>query len=381
MLIGLLRPSEICYNSLTYFMEGINEGLQYYGIQTEWIDKIDAKVMDMKWDAVIGINSSFPAQKLDDGRFIIDVLGWTMFDILVDAPYYHHNVLKEHATNLHVIVLDEGHVEYCKKYYGTFKSVSMACLLGPVNENKKYEDRRFDVLFSGWLPDLYTYKQKVLSECKDEWQQLFFERMLEKSIANPNVSTCDILNSLLQENGISNKDVDFTQLMNYFGVYAEFYLRGYYREKVIRTLVDSGIRVQVIGDGWERLYTERPSNFEINKSMPFTKMAELTSDAKIVLNVMPWFKDGMHDRILSALMNKTVCVTDRSSYIDSHFADDEEMVIYDLSEIDKLPKRILSLLENGEKAMNIASKGKEKALEEYSWIRIVEENILKYLIL
>lgn len=380
MLIGLLRTSEMCYNSLNYFLECINEGLQYYGIHTQWIDKINEEVIARKWDAIIGINSSLSAQKMDDERYVIDALGWTMFDILVDAPYYHHNALKEHANNLHVVVLDEGHVEYCKKYYGPFKSVSMACLLGSVAEDKKYEDREIDVLFSGWLPDLQAYKQKVLSECKEEWQKKFFERILEKSIENPNMSTCCILKSVLQENGIADTEVDFKQLMNYFGVYAEFYLRGYYREKVIRTLVDSGIQVRVVGEGWERLYPECPDNLVINKSVPFHQMAEITSNAKIVLNVMPWFKDGMHDRILSALMNGAVCVTDGSSYINSHFMNNEEMIIFELNEINKLPERIKALLEDKENAMSIAEKGKRKAYAEYSWNKIVEENILKNLI-
>ena len=52
MLIGLLKCTEFCYNSLNYFLERIEEALRYYGVQTEWIDEINESVLQKKWDAV-----------------------------------------------------------------------------------------------------------------------------------------------------------------------------------------------------------------------------------------------------------------------------------------------------------------------------------------
>ncbi len=379
MLIGLLKSSDICYNSLNFFMEGIEQALICHDIHTEWIEQIDEEIFYKNWDAIIGINNTLPSEKSEDGTFIVDLFGCPFFDIFVDAPYYHHNTLKEHASNLHVIVLDEGHVEYCKKYYQPLKSVSMACLLGPVESTIPYEERKLDILFAGSLVDINEYRKKVYFDYGNQWQAAVFDKIIEISIENPNVKTNQVLDWILKANAIQCSENDMKNLMNYFGVYAEFFLRGYYREKLITSLVDYGLKVCVVGDGWERLHCQSPENLMVHSGVGFSEIARMTANAKVSLNVMPWFKDGMHDRIVSALMNETVCVTDGSSYIKANFVDDEDLLIYDLQEMEKLPPRIAALLQNDEKARRIAKKGKEKALKNYSWKRIVEENILNYL--
>ena len=189
-----------------------------------------------------------------------------------------------------------------------------------------------------------------------------------------------VMETVLKMNGVEYTKEAFAKLMNFFGVYAELYLRGYYREKIITTLVDAGINVHIVGDGWERLYPQCPSNLTIQRGVDFSEVAEMTANAKVVLNVMPWFKDGMHDRIPATVMNEAVCVTDGSGYINSHFVNDEELVIFDLKEIENLPARIKALLVDEEMAKSIAKKGKKKANAEYSWNKIVEENILRYLV-
>ncbi len=379
MLIGLLKSSNICYNSLNFFMEGIEQALNCRDIQTEWIEEISEQILYKKWDAIIGINNTLPSEKLEDGTFLVDLFECPFFDILVDAPYYHHNTLKEHATNLHVIVLDEGHVEYCKKYYQPLRSVSMACLLGPVEKEIPYKARKIDVLFAGSLVDINEYRQKVHLDYGDRWQAAIYEKIIEVSIENPNMTTSQVIDMILKANSVQCNDSEWKSLMNYFGVYAEFYLRGYYREKIITGLINHGLNVHVVGEGWERLYCQAPENLKVHSGVGFSEIARMTANAKVSLNVMPWFKDGMHDRIVSALMNGTVCVTDGSSYINSHFVDNEELLIYDLKKIEELPSRIEAILKDDERAQGIAKRGMKKALEDYSWNRIVEENILKYI--
>lgn len=38
-------------------------------------------------------------------------------------------------------------------------------------------------------------------------------------------------------------------------------------------------------------------------------------DARIALNVMPWFKDGAHDRVFTAMLQGTAALTDDSRYL------------------------------------------------------------------
>lgn len=49
----------------------------------------------------------------------------------------------------------------------------------------------------------------------------------------------------------------------------------------------------------------------------------MLADAKVSLNVMPWFKDGAHDRVFNSILNGAVCVTDPSRYLEEELHEGE----------------------------------------------------------
>ena len=378
MKIGLIHNSEICYNSLNYFSDNIEKALNDKGIETQRIGTFNEDVVMQRWDAIIAINSNLPAVKMDDNSFFADYLKCPVFVIFVDPPYHHHAILKEHMNNLHVIVLDKGHVEYCKEFYGPFQSVDMAYLLGAVGKRIAYEDKEIDILFSASVPEEEEIKKRALQIYGEEWADIIFELLIQAGINYPDHPMDQVLREILEKSNLEYSQEDFKLLMSSLGTQAEFYLRGYYRKKIVATLVDAGLRVHVAGNGWDKLYDECPENLVLEGVVDFEQMADLTANSKIVLNVMPWFKDGLHDRILTAMLNGSVCVTDSSSYIEAHFKDGEELVLYKLDDLDALPRKMDELLKDEEKAASIAENGKKKAEENYSWDRFVDDYILKY---
>ena len=303
MKIGLRQSKDICYNSLNYFLDSIEKELNDRGIETQRICDFNKDILTQKWDAIIGVNTNLPAIKMEDGKFFMDFFSCPVFDILVDPPYYHHSILESHMNDLHIIVLDQGHVEYCEKYYTPFKSVEMAYLLGPAGNCKEYEDKEIDILFSGSLPDEDEMKKQAAQIYNAEWADAIFELLIQIGKEQPDYTTHQAIETILKQSDIAYTDTELKLIMHNLGVCAEFYLRGYYRKKIITTLVDAGLRVHVAGNGWDKLYPECPENLVLEGCLDFAEMADLTTNAKIVLNVMPWFKDGIHDRVLTAMMN------------------------------------------------------------------------------
>ncbi len=80
---------------------------------------------------------------------------------------------------------------------------------------------------------------------------------------------------------------------------------------------------------------------------------------------MPWFKAGLHDRIFTAMLNETVCVTDTSDVIERLFTNHRELVSFPLIEKDVLPQLVRELLENPRRAEEIARQGFAKAKEQF----------------
>lgn len=379
MNIGLLMdPHQICYNTLNYFIDCIANALNHLGIHTEKFLELD-DLQGTSWDALVTINDNFSSLKTDNGSFIADSFKCPVFLIIVDPPYYHHHLLESHMNNMHLILLDEGHVEYCRKYYPTFKSTKMSYLLGPTGKAKSYEERTIDVLFTGSLPK-DDYKSIAVKACPYEWAGSLFDALVLNGITHPEITTYQSMLTLLPQEHARFSSRDFKLLMSVFGTYSEYYLRRYFRQKLITTLVDAGIKVHVAGNGWENLYCSCPDNLILEGSVDFLKTADLASDARISLNVMPWFKDGLHDRILTTMLNGSVCVTDPSSCIKSNFEDGRNIVLYDLLHLKELPDKITWLLENPDKAKSIALEGQHKASNKYSWNNFVLEYILEPLL-
>ena len=380
MKIGLFADArKMCYNSLNFFVFKIEEVLQQYDIQTKIITKIDREIISQQFDALIGFNRPEPSLQSGDGRFLLDILNIPFFNVIVDPPYYHYKSLGSHAEGLHLIFMDKGHVEYCKKYYMPCKSVEMGYLLGPIGNRIPYEERTIDILFTGSDSNYNNIKKDILSDKYSADMQNIFLYLIDSGISNPEKTTEELVLSYLHAD--QNKiEVDvINYIMNHVGVWAEYYLRSYYREKIIRLLVDAGLHVTVAGTGWDSVFPEGLDNLTLLGEVDMEKTADLTANAKILLNVMPWFKDGLHDRIPTAMHNGAVCVTDSSSYIDEHFIDNENIVIYRLSELDSLPNKCQYLLDHPKKAGEIAKAGQRKAELEYTWEQFVNNYLLKRL--
>lgn len=378
MKIGIWGTDEKCYNSLNFFLDSIANALNSLGVETEKFEVLGEDVLYAGYDAIIAINTSYPTLKLENGTYILDYFKCPYFMIYVDPPYYHHVALKEHINNLHTIFLDRGHVEYCKKYYGPFKSVQMGYMLGPVGKQIPYGEKKIDVLFTGSLYDENEFRNKVRTVWDADWAVTLYDLLVKYELENTDVSIESALEVILKTNNIQYDNELFGSFMNVIGTCAEYFLRGYYRRQIIKRLVDSGITVHIAGNGWEKLYEKCPSNLVLLGSVDFEKTAELMANSKIVLNVMPWFKDGLHDRIPTTMWNGSICVTDTSKYIEEKFVNEGELITFSLKEIDRLPCVLKMLLKDTERANQIAKAGRKK-VEEYSWKRMVEECILKYL--
>lgn len=97
-------------------------------------------------------------------------------------------------------------------------------------------------------------------------------------------------------------------------------------------------------------------------------------DAKIVLSTMTWFKDGTHDRVFNGMLQGAVAVTDSSGYMKEEFGGykepkgrEEELLFFELEELDKLPVQIQELLSDPKRAQQIANRGYQKAKQFHTW--------------
>ena len=113
-------------------------------------------------------------------------------------------------------------------------------------------------------------------------------------------------------------------------------IRMYQRERVITVLAEAGYELYLLGRGWENHpCAQYPNVHRIDDRIPYGQTLAYMADAKINLNVFPWFKSGTHDRIFNTLLQRSLPLTDRSAWADNYFTDGEDIAFYDLKHLEE----------------------------------------------
>lgn len=149
-------------------------------------------------------------------------------------------------------------------------------------------------------------------------------------------------------------------------IFIDLYVRFYMRERVIRAICDAGFNLHIIGKGFEAITLADGSHPESTALMPTEYCLNETALSKISVNVMPWFRDGSHDRILSSMLCGSVTFSDPSLWLDNNFTG-REMCFYDLNNMSELTSHIAGILDDPSAAMEIAAGGRKKALALHTW--------------
>lgn len=372
-MILLFTSREICYYSADFFiyqMEGEFEK-QGYPVEVCFVDSekdLDAQLnphIGKRYRAIIDINSLLPRMVLDNGEYYLDQLEGPFYNYLVDHPFYHHPGLSIPLKNYHAICIDEYHTAYAKKYYPHLKDVIFLPLgatkaLLPVPFEKKKES----VLFLG----TYNCSDCVYEEMKQLPKDLYLEnkQILEMMQADTSLPQEAAYRRLLEERGEEISDEEFAKRMNRL-YYADRYLRNYYREEAVKSLVKHKIPVTVMGNNWEQLKTKESPYFEIKPPVDFSMTFQMMAEYAVTLNVSPLFKAGAHDRIFSAMANETACLTDRNIYTDKNFENGKHMMLFSLDRMDELPDMAAELLTNREKRAFITENARMEFEQKHSW--------------
>lgn len=129
----------------------------------------------------------------------------------------------------------------------------------------------------------------------------------------------------------------------------------------------------IYGAGWENCeWITRPNVFYGGK-ISAEAVLEKMQDAKIVLNTMTWFKDGTHERIFNGMLQGAVTVSDSSVYMKEEFCgspscgEKQDMVLFELDELEQLPAYVNELLQDMTKAQKIADNRYAKAKNLHTW--------------
>lgn len=389
MRIIVFYGNDLCYNTLNIFAQNITASLKERGNAVVLINAYtDPEILknelhrcaEEKVDAAIAFNV--------DGRILacrdtINELGIPLYDWIVDHPCDHIKVLEANVDNLNAIVLDRDHKGFIERHIDNVKKVEMIPLGGllyPGNDDfceESYANRKYGLIFTGSYVPYYQFEDSILS-LPDRMRKMTV-MMIEYMLGNRDVNNEEALNHALREViGTDQVPPNVYRECAYYTSNSNIYVRHYVREEILRYIVDAGIRIDIFGPGWERIGFDKKTNVVLHDRIDYTESARVCREAKLSLNIMPWFKDGMHDRIPTAMMNGSAVVSDSSRYIDEVFQtgkQDREIFLFDINKPQSIPEYIAKCLSDERELFNTAKRGREKAISQLKWENRVDELI------
>lgn len=317
----------------------------------------------------------------ESGRSIWQEENLPVLNILVDHPLYYHSCLKEAGERMRVFCVDREHVGYVRRFYPGLK-VEFLPLAGnellfshgdgehgthraDVPEPVPYGRRTVDLVFTANYVSMEMLEEKV--KALDEDYRIFYRRITEDLIADPAQSVDAVMERHIRDELGAVPEEQLCAAMSGM-IWIDLFIRSYFREKVVQTLADAGIIVRVFGADWEKIHCKKPQNVRTSGGkVDSAACVQAMRDARIALNVMPWFKDGAHDRVFTAMLQGTAAFTDDSRYLREECRDGENICFYSLRALEQLPDRVVSLLEDPVRTAELAERGYRMAKKRHTW--------------
>jgi hypothetical protein len=287
-------------------------------------------------------------------------------NIIVDHPFYYHEFFKKPPLRYVLFCIDKNHVRYMERFFPTIQYVSFLPLAGTQISDVfiPYEDREYDILFTGNYTPPYTF-DKYINRI-DEDYACFYNKIIDDLVHDPGKTIEEAIEkqTRLDINGLTEED-----LKNAFAsmIFIDLYVRFHFRALAVKTLVDNGFRVDVYGSGWDLLDCRNKKNLIDHGPIESHECICNMMNSRISLNVMPWFKAGAHDRIFNSMLSKSVSLSDSSTFVTDQFDNNKDIVIYSLAAMDKLPQIAGDILGDPVKAQSIAENGYQKTKAMHSW--------------
>ncbi len=298
-----------------------------------------------------------------------------------NVPFYSYYVdhplwmdMRIRRTNRqHCIVVDEDFKGYVDKHYRLdykAETVMQAGVEG-LHSRRPFKERKYPVVFLGSYRNCSDIMERINGERKSF--ATFLKHMIALGIHDPFLTIEDLYNQTLEYFKFPlEDDEEYTEFLSACGD-VESYLRGYYRERAIKLLLEAGIPVEVYGEGWEQLDCNRKELLHCHAPLDYREMLDVFADAKIVINVMPWAKAGFHDRIACGMLNGALVVSDETRYMREEHLHEDKLILYSLQEIQEMPQKVAYYLEHLDEAAGIAQKGYQWARENHTWKNRAEQ--------
>ena len=384
-----------CYDLVNSFTDMCIDGLRANGVEVDTYDFItdvekSATILaeklgkGIKYDAAIAYDAIGQQDiELSDGKNLFDVLGIPFFDRLLDPPYLLS--LNAKCRNFYVLNVDKDHVEFTKENFPDVKDSFFLphSAYFPDKTEESFEEfcnREYPVVFTGSLLGIDNMIEKYINKIPAEYRPLTLE-IIEYLLDNRSIPLEEGFLKLIRKQGYEGLNGDKRNIFLQMISVVDLFVRQYVREELLQYIVSAGVPIHIWGGGeWKNAEWLKDSNAVFHGLIEYGRLPAVFGKARLILNCMPWFRNGSHDRIPGGMFNGAAVLTDHSKYLDELFACDTEesrkLFFYDIDHPENVSDIIFDLLDEPERMYRAVRQSRQYS-REYMTPKAVAKQLLE----
>lgn len=366
--ILVYKGDDVCHNVLNIFAEQFGRALSRAGKKVNYFDCEKQDIgeltlyMNQHFQAVIGVQSYlFSVKMKDEVNYLHEYIYGPKYNFIFDHPIWMRTHLKQQYPDFYVLTHDMNYVNFIEKYF--HHNAILFPPAGMMSDDIQEKERIYDLTFVGTYGNYWN--EVLLIHQLDRKKRFLANHFLLIMRKNPTLTAEGALQEVLKLRGMILSDDEFLELL--YDLRRVIYcVMHYYRNRVLRCILQSGIKLDVFGDSWMNCPLISYPNLICHPNVTVEESLDIWKKSKLSLNIMSWHKGGFTERMANIMLAGAVLVTDDTTYLMGKYTD-EDLLTFSLEEREKLSDKIKYLLDYEEYRKKIAQNGKQKTLLQHTW--------------
>lgn len=377
----LLFKGKTQYGALNVFIDHLANAIEGMGTTPVVVDRnaadggagLIAEAFQSDCEFALGFNA-IGSDLISNERSAYAQAGVPFVSVMVDHPVHHFQWYHENHARDDVLLAfaDRDHIRYVKRFFSDVNAVFLpqaACAPTiPKPALPDWKRRRTDVLFIGSMSDFNATRRQWL-----EFPPVIaalFDEVAEITLSGPGAALDLAFSEALARRGLHPSDRRLCRFMNYMGLLDD-YSRSRRRFDCLSSLVATDLNVECVTN-WTSVPLPRKPTVTIRGPVEMTQACEFMRRSKCVVNLLPNYLDGAHERLFSAMVSGALVATEPSVYLREEFVDGESVVYFERGETDELASRLTLLRDAPAEALRIALAGRSLTSKRHQWRNRVE---------
>ncbi len=157
------------------------------------------------------------------------------------------------------------------------------------------------------------------------------DQLADRALASPDIPLHEVMLDMVREEQLDATPDDMMLWLQR----VEYFLRARLRQDAVRSAAASGLRMTIVGEGWEAHDRHHwPSTVTIRPPLSYEEFFVLAGRSKMALDASTYL-NGANDRIFNLLVNRCLPVSNARGWLEKEFAG-QGMRFYSMKHLDDL---------------------------------------------